>query len=155
MYNKKPIYIASIFIIAIILAGCNNYIQFKKPNNFYYSNELIKNIENSKSYTCIVLDTNLYKEYTATKDDKSIILNFFKCLHKENFTLKPKELPKKPLYKIFFTFQKEKYVLNVFSQDYISVYPWDGNYCEDYIIAKEIPIKYSVYSLCTYIFTKQ
>ncbi|WP_275935971.1 DUF4883 family protein [Clostridium haemolyticum] len=56
----------------------------------------------------------------------------------------------KPKYKIFFSFpqSKERYVLNVYNSEYLSVHPWDGNFPMDYISTKNIPYRFSIYNLC-------
>ncbi|HID0886129.1 TPA: DUF4883 family protein, partial [Clostridium botulinum] len=60
----------------------------------------------------------------------------------------------KPLYKIFFTFEKDKYIINVYNKQYISVYPFDGNFSMDYIDMNNIPEAYNLYNLCNFLFNK-
>ncbi|MCM0648485.1 DUF4883 family protein [Clostridium swellfunianum] len=162
--TKKIIYIILILFLVFIpitLAGCkikigsytvNNFtITKKKPNNFYYTNSLAKNLTLESSIKIKLMDTNFYKEKDLSIEDIDTVRNFTKALKKNNFIEKPKDLPEKPLYKLFFTFNKEKYVINVYSEKYISVYPWDGNYSMDYIDMEGIQPLYNLCGLCKYL----
>ncbi|AKA70045.1 DUF4883 family protein [Clostridium scatologenes] len=155
--KKIWLYLSMSFIIAIIFVGCNysfsNIMYNKnKPNNFYYTNLLAKDLTLETSYKCIALDTNLCKEKEIDSENKLIFKNMLKSLNKNNFIAKPKDLPSKPAYKIFFTFNKEKMVISVYNEKFISIYPWDGNYDMDYIDMNGVPISLNLYSLCKFIF---
>lgn len=148
----------TLFIISILFVGCNynlNNIKFSKtkPNNFYYTNILAKNLTLERSIKCVVLDTNFYKEKELPKENLDTFKSIIKTLNKNNFVSKPKDLPEKALYKIFFTFNKEKIVINVYNEKYLSVYPWDGKYPMDYIDMTNVPASLNIYNLCKYIFT--
>lgn len=155
------ILILLLFALIFSLSGCSftigNYkvnnlsVSKKKPNNFYYTNLLAKNLTLSSSSKAIILDTNFYKEKDLRKDDVDTIKKFTKELNKQNFVDKPSDLPAKPLYKLYFTFDKEKYVINVYNERYISVYPWDGTYSMDYIDMNGISPSNNVTSLCKYL----
>ncbi len=145
------------FIIAILFMGCNynlGNVMFNKnkPNNFYYTNLLAKNLKLQVSYKCVVLDTNLCKEKNLENDNKLIIKNMIKALSKKNFIEKPKDLPDKPAYKMFFTFNKDKIVVNIYNEKFISIYPWDGEYAMDYLDMSGIPISLNLYDLCKFMF---
>lgn len=155
--KKKFFYIYTSFIIAILFMGCNynlgNIILNKnKPNNFYYTNLLAKNLTLESSYKCITLDTNLYKEKELKNDNKIIIKNMLKILNKNNFISKPKDLSDKPAYKMFFTFNKDKMVVNIYNEKFISIYPWDGTYTMDYIDMSGLPASLNLYNLCKFVF---
>lgn len=152
--------LSSFFIILIcsfMLMGCVKEIPLdllnkNKPNNFYYTNILAKNITLEKNYKCIVMESNFFKEKELSNENKIIIENFLKLLNKKNFTNKPKDLPKNPTYKIFFKFKDSKYIINIYNEKYISVYPFDGKYPMDYIYIYDIPAAYNLLNLCNYIF---
>lgn len=155
---KKLLYfLFTALIISILLAGCNydfdNAIYMhKKPNNFYYTNILSQSMASEPSYKCSVLNVNFYKRKDLDSKNTAIITSFIKSLSKKNFISKPQNLNSKPLYKIFFTFNNNKMVMNIYDQQYLSVYPWDGNYSMDYIDMKGLPIALNIYNLCDYIF---
>lgn len=153
--------IITILVLIFSLAGCSfaigNYkvdnlsVSKKKPNNFYYTNLLAKNLTLSSSCKAIVLDTNFYKEKDLVKEDVDTIKKFTKELNKQNFVDKPSDLPAKPIYKLYFTFDKEKYIINVYNERYLSIYPWDGNYPMDYIDMNSISPSNNINSLCKYL----
>jgi hypothetical protein len=158
--KKKFILLCTLIIISILLIGCNYNINDlsniifnpNKPNNFYYTNILAKNLALETSCKVTILDTNFYKEKELNKDNINIIRYLLKNLNKNNFISKPKALTSKPIYKIYLTFSKDKFVINVYSDKYIAIYPWDGNYPMDYIDMKGIPASLNLYSLCKYLF---
>lgn len=124
----------------------------KKPNNFYYTNNFAKNLTLESSFKANALDTNFYKEKELSKEDVDTIKSFTKALKKANFIEKPKELPDKPSYKLFFTFSKEKYVINIYNERYIAIHPWDGIYPMDYIDMNGIQPLYNLFNLCEYLY---
>ncbi|MFT8315819.1 MAG: DUF4883 family protein [Clostridium sp.] len=157
MKVNKLIYIGIIIIIVFSFTGCslssnsNSFLNPKKPYNFYYTNLLTRDIELENSFLGIVLDTNFYKEQTFTSEQNATAKNFILHLHRNDFISKPKDLPAKPPYKIYFTFKTDKYVLEIYNEKYISVYPWDGSYDKDYVDMSNIPTSYNLYYLCKYI----
>lgn len=155
--KKILISLCTLFIISILLVGCNynfSNISFNKtkPNNFYYTNILAKNLTLESSVKCVILDTNFYKEKELSKENLDTVKSMLKTLNKNNFISKPKDIPEKPIYKMFFTFNKEKLVINVYSEKYLSVYPWDGSYPMDYIDMSNLPISLNLYNLCKFTF---
>lgn len=151
MKDNKPVYIIYLLVFCFILTGCSSIIEQKKTAAYYYTSLFSECINEDNSFLGTVLDTNFYKEKTLTDDNKTTIKCFIKNLHKENFINKPKDLPQKPVYKMYFTFKKDKYVMNVYNENYVSLYPWDGDYPEDYIDMRSIPISYNIYSLCKFL----
>lgn len=159
--KKIFLYIVIVLLIPLILIGCrvklgsyiiNNFTVIRsKPNNYYYTNNLAKNLTLETEFKVKLLDTNFYKEKDLSKEDVDTIKNFAKSLKKSNFIDKPKELPDKPLYKIFLTFSKDKYVINVYNEKYIAVYPWDGSYTMDYVDMDGIQTLYNLFGLCKYL----
>ena len=159
--NKKLQYIIILLFVSVIFIGCtikigsytvnNLTVTKKKPNNFYYTNNLAKNLTLDSSIKINLLDTNFYKEKELSLEDIATVKNFTKALKKSNFIEKPKELPEKPTYKLFFSFSKERYVVNVYDEKYISIYPWDGIYSMDYVDMEGIQPLYNIYGLCKYL----
>lgn len=150
----------TVIIITILFSGCNynlNNINFNfnknKPNNFYYTNILAKNLTLESSCKCTIIDTNFFKEKELAKDNVDIIRNMLKNLNKNNFISQPKDLPSKPAYKIILEFNKDKLLINVYNEKYLAIYPWDGNYPMDFIDTTGIPLSLNLYNLCKFIFS--
>ncbi|AJA48684.1 hypothetical protein CPAST_c26160 [Clostridium pasteurianum DSM 525 = ATCC 6013] len=156
MKVNKLIYIGIIIVLTLSITGCSldanstSLLKRQKPYNFYYTNLLTRDMKFENSFLGIILDTNFYREHTLTKDQNDTVKNFIFYLSRKDFISKPKDLPGKPTYKIYFTFKTDKYVIEVFNEKYISVYPWDGSYNKDYISMENIPVSYNLFSLCKY-----
>ncbi|WMJ80915.1 DUF4883 family protein [Clostridium sp. MB40-C1] len=155
--KKGSLIVLILTLLLSIFISFKMYLGREKPSNYFYTNLLAKNITLCDKYEIKVLDTNFYKTETLSGEDIQIIRYFLKQLRKPNFIQKPASLNKKPEYKIFFTFKdtNEKYIINVYDNEFISVYPWDGDFYMDYINMKDIPIRYNIYSLCKDSFVKQ
>ena len=155
--KKILFFIATLLIITTLFMGCNynlNNISFikTKPNNFYYTNILAKNLTLESQCNAIILNTNFYNEKELQKENVDTIKSMIKSINKNNFISRPKDLPEKPDYKIFLTFSKDKFIINVYTEKYLSIYPWDGSYPMDYIDMTNIPASLNIYSLAKYIF---
>jgi len=150
--KKNLIYFAALcLLISLLFMGCNFTINKKKPSNYYYTNLLAKNLILSTSCKASTVDTNFYKKQTLTQDDVDTIKKFTKALNKKNFISCPKDLPIKPAYKIIIDFDKDKLVINVYNEKYISIYPWDGSYSMDYLNISDIEAGYNLFNLCKYL----
>lgn len=132
----------------------NSLFTTKKPNNFYYTNLLAKNLTLSSYLKCIIEENNFHKETELKDENITDIKNMLNYLSKTSFIDKPKDLPQKPAYIIYFTFNKEKLVINVYNEKYLSIYPWDGNYPMDYVDITKVPVSLNLYYLGKYIFNE-
>jgi hypothetical protein len=144
---------------SLILFGCNyNFSKSifikSKPNNYYYTNLLMKDLSLEKPVELYALYMNFYKKKDFSKEDLSTFSDFFNSLNKDSFVEKPAKLPDKPLYKIFLTFSENKYMINVYNENIISIYPWDGAYGMDYIDTSKMYKAYNLYGLCKYLIPK-
>ena len=138
--------------ILILFTSCSYLSESKKTNNYYTSN-LIGLINTEDDYMCSIFDMNLYKEKDLNVDDFYILGNFTKALNEKSFTKKPNDLDGKSAYKMILTFNKDKYVINVYNSKYVTIHPWDGNEEMDYIDMSNIPLSYNLFYLCNYIFS--
>lgn len=144
---------------SLSLFGCklnfNKNVFIKgKPNNYYYSSLIMKDLSLEKPVGLYALYMNFYKKKDFSKEDLSTLVNFFNSLNNKSFVEKPATLPEKPLYKIFLAFSENKYVINVYNQNFVSVYPWDGSYNMDYIDTSKMYKAYNLYGLCKYLLPK-
>lgn len=77
---------------------------------------------------------------------------FFKYLPSTNYIKKPSLKDQPPKYKLFINFKKnKKYVIDIYSEIYVTVYPWDGVYEKDYLTMENTYTSYNLYYLCEYI----
>lgn len=150
--KKKFCYIFLFIIFMLFTSSCSKYYNYKgKENNHYYTTLLSAEINLNNSYKCSIADTAFYKEKNLSSEDLNILPNFISSLDEKSFIDKPKNLPQKPLYKIFITISNKKYVINVYNKDLASIYPWDGFYEMDFINMSKVPYSYNLYNICNYV----
>ncbi|WP_010291684.1 DUF4883 family protein [Clostridium senegalense] len=155
MYKRLSVIICVIFM-SVTLTGCSSDLKFifkkEKPSiNFYTENLINSYIENPPTEVS-VFDVNMYKQQTLTEEQSFDVLKFMNSL-KKDYALEKDSVDlsdEKITYKVFITFDNCKYVINVYNEKYISIYPWDGNHSKDYMDISQVPIAYNVYGLCKY-----
>lgn len=151
MKINKYLLLSICLVIVTTVSSCNVIPEKKKPNNMFYTNLASKDLAYDKTYSGKVLEMNLYREVNMSGADIQTIKNFTKNLKKENYISKPNDLPSKPKYRIYLYFSKDIYVINVYNERYISLFPWDGDLDMDYIDMKDVYINYNLYGLCRHI----
>jgi hypothetical protein len=147
-----------ILFLIFTLNGCAlqspKYINFSvKPNNHYYIDELKNKILNNKKFTLYIFDTNLYKEIEVPSEENSIIEDFFSSLTSNNYSDESIDTKEPFRIKILFD-DNTQYLLKVFNDSVMSVSPWDGNYKEDMISIKDLPLRYNPFDFCNHIANK-
>jgi hypothetical protein len=148
---------------SFLLAGCslklgsytinNFHVTKEKPSTSFYTDNLVGSVLTDNALKISMLDMNFYKEKELQKEDLDLTKNFFSSLKSSNFIEKPKDLPANPQFKFFVSSSKEKYVINIFDDKYISIHPWDGTYSMDYIDMQGTQPLHNLYGLCKYIMT--
>lgn len=144
-----------LFFILIFFTSCKNILSSKKPNLYYYTNDLSMNLAISQVEEARVLEINFMKDKIIEDEDIEIISKFITTIKKEGYINKPSDLPTKSEYKIFITFKNEvKYIIEIYNSKYASIYPFDGNYPMDYIDMTNTYKRYNLQGLCNYLFPK-
>lgn len=152
----KYIKMFTFIFLVTLFSGCttDNILNKEKPNFNYYTYEL-SNLISDNSYEIHVLDRNIYRNISVNKEDISILNDLLKSIRDTNFlTEKPEDLPSKSIYTLFITTDKEKMVLDVYGDNLISIYPWDGKYEKDYLSLEGIPNAFKMEQFCEYVFEK-
>lgn len=154
----KKKYIFFILLVILIFFTLINFhtgnFKFSQKNEElnYYTNKLIENINSQSDYECLIIDTNFYREEYLQKEHLATVKNFLTNISKKSFKLydEKKDL-KNPPYKMFLTFKDEKFVINIYNSDYVSIHSWDGYHKMDYIKTSSIPYSYNLYNLCNFL----
>jgi hypothetical protein len=152
-YNLIVITLLLLFSLTSCSIENPKYINFStKPNNHYYTDQLENKILMDDNFTLYVFDTNLYKEIEVSKDENLIIKNFLSSVVSENYT--DNEINSKEIYRVKVVFSDDKYLIKVFDNSTISISPWDGNYKEDVVLIKDLPLRYNLLDFCNHIANK-
>lgn len=154
---KKTISIFITLLLLFSLNGCGlqdpKYINFSiKPSNHYYTDELQNKILNNEKFTLYVFDTNLYKEIEVPNDENLILEDFLSSVIDDNYSDEKIEI-KEP-YRMKVVFDDDKYLIKIFNDSIVSISPWDGNYTEDVISIKDLPLRYNLFDFCNHIANK-
>ena len=154
---KKFYFIFIILVVLFTLNGCTfenpKYINFSlKPSNHYYTDELKNKLLNNEKFTLYVFDTNLYKELEVPVEENSILENFISSLSDDNYSDEKVDI-KEP-FRLKIVFDDNKYLIKIFNNSVVSIYPWDGNYKEDVISIKDLPLRYNLFDFCNHITNK-
>ena len=83
--------------------------------------------------------------------------SFLKSLNSNNYVISLNLDDLKVKYKLIIEFSdksNDKYVINIFDKNTVTLFPWDGNLQEDMINMDNIPARGNVYSFCIYIINK-
>lgn len=153
MKSKKLIIF---MILSLFLIGCdiNNpkYINLKKKESInYYSNEIYFKILNNEDYTLTMFDTDVSKNTLIDKEEQVIIENFLSSLTTYNYLKKSDDISNKEAFHLIIEFKDSKYIFNVYDENLVTVYPWDGVFPEDIIISENVPLRYNLYDFCNHI----
>jgi hypothetical protein len=156
-YLKKFNLIFITLLLLLTLNGCitenPKYINFSaKPNNHFYTDKLENKILTDDNFTLYVFDTNLYKEIEVSKEENPIIQNFISSLGPDNYFDEAVDI--KEVYRLKIVFNDDKYLIKIFNDSIVSISPWDGNYKEDFISIKELPLRYNLLDFCNHIANK-
>ena len=155
---KKKRWWFILIITFLFLTGCSSGAALKyslsgtKPNNFYYTDTMIKDMKSNGISSILVLETNLQKENNLKDDDIQILKNFFNSIKTKNFLSSRPDIPEKPQFRFYIVSGADKYVINVYNEKYIGIFPWDGAYSMDYIDMTDVKTLYNLYNLCKYLY---
>ena len=155
---KKISFLILIFL-CFSLSGCifqnPKYISFsKKPSDNYYTSSLYDKFLENNNYSVSIFDTNLYKNIQVSDDEKKVIENFIKSLSDKDFQTSDINDTQEP-YRIKILFSDgSKYVIKVFNNKNVSIFPWDGCYSEDYVNIEDVPLGYNLYDFCNHVHNK-
>ena len=143
--------ITKIFLItlcfSLLLISCSkiNIPSKEKPSLNYHTKNLSE-LVSKNNIKIRLLDMNIYSEVIVDNEDVRIIDDLLKSLKDSNF---------KPLYKIFIDLNSEKYVIDIYGDDLITLYPWDSDVRKDYLSLKDIPNSFKLEPFCQYVFNKK
>ena len=151
-----------ILIITILISSCSykviNRFYNLKPSKNYYTSKLIRDIIYNNDIEMSCIETNFYKRFNLNSNERGEIIRFIALLKDEFFLgteqiVDMKEIEKiKPLYKLTIDVNKNKYCIEILDENFIKIFNWDGNYVEDYIIIKNLPMGENLFYYLKYLY---
>ncbi|MGG5461588.1 DUF4883 family protein [Clostridium sp. B9] len=153
--TKKLLILIITLIMCVGLISCskNNFLNKEKPSLNYHTESLKEDLAKSKPKVRI-LDMNIYSETVVNEEDIRIVKDLTDSLKDDNF-LKEEDIPKKPLYKFFIDVNSNKYVIDIYGDDFLTLYPWDSTLSKDFITLKDVPNAFKLEAFCQYAFDKK
>lgn len=160
---KKLKLISIILIFPIFLISCKtNFIEtmkislkISKPSLNFYTKSLINSINNSDNIHISIFYTKTGKNKVIPPEhmDK---FNLFINSIKPNYFLDPSTVDSNNIknieYKLtVFINDKSSFVINIFSDKFISIHPWDGNYEPDIIYISDLQDGINIYNVIDFI----
>lgn len=151
---KKLVYVF-LFISLFSLIGCNTieYMNYnKKPNQTYYSDKL-KNSLNSNIQNIKIIENNFFKEINLDENQVKLISEMINEIDSTDvLTDKISIESEKSLFKIYVETKSENFIIDVYGNDVLTIYPWDGIYEKDIVSLSQSPLSLKPESICKYIF---
>lgn len=148
----KHIKIIIIFVFLFLLQGCSfkdpKYINFKeKESPNFYINEISSKLLNGEDFSLEIFNTNLYKKIKIDDSEKVVINNFINSLAYSNYIDNEKPITDE-IYEMRILFDDEKYIIKVYNENIVTVFPWDGIYEEDIINMVNVPQRNNPMDFC-------
>ncbi|MGL5575717.1 MAG: DUF4883 family protein, partial [Sarcina sp.] len=97
-----------------------------------------------------LIENKFYKEVILDKTTSKLIVDMINTLDKSKFT-NPIENNIECLFKLHIENNSNKYVIDVYGNDIISIYPWDGIYEKDFLDISDLPLSLKAESICNFI----
>ncbi|EGT3616627.1 hypothetical protein FHH43_10340 [Clostridium perfringens] len=141
------------FSLALISCSKANIFPKEKPSLNYHTKNLSE-IVSKDNVKIRILDMNIYSEVIVDSEDSRILEDLLKSLKDSNF-IQEEPLPNKPLYKFFIDLNSTKYVIDIYGDDLLTLYPWDSDVSKDYISLKDTPNAFKLEPFCQYVFNKK
>ncbi|MCM1990647.1 DUF4883 family protein [Oceanirhabdus seepicola] len=152
----------SILLLPIILLCFLSLLYFKvyhhyeKPSKNYYINRLCYELdlenETLNNTEISLLITNYYKYISLPDEHKKSVISSIKTFENHTFEGDYELSNKKPLFKYIIKIDDEKYVIDVYDDDFLTVYLWDGKYPKDMITMKNSYPYENLFQISEYIY---
>lgn len=142
-------------LLFLILSSCyaDNLIKNLSDNSSpnYYLNKLSKDISSAKITKALVLETNLQRETVMDNTHIDFLYKFLEGINQQDTADNKVELPAAPKYRIYLLSNDHQYIINIYNEKYIAIFPWDGTKEMDIIDMTNTKSLYNLYNVCKYI----
>jgi len=153
---KSILILPTILLCFLSLIYLKVYHHYEKPSKNYYINSLCSklDIENEtlNNAEISLLITNYYKYISLPEEHKESVISSIKSFENHTFEGDYDLSNKKPLFKYIIKTHGEKYIIDVFNDDFLTVYLWDGKYPKDMITMKDSYPYENLFQISQYIY---
>ena len=148
----KKFILFSILFISLNFISCST-IEYssskKKPSEAHYS-ENLKELVTANISEVKLIENKFYKEVILDKNSTKLISDMINELDLKAIAL-PLSSDIECLFKLHIQNNTQKYVIDVYGNDIISIYPWDGVYEKDFLDISSLPLSLKAESICNFI----
>lgn len=131
---------------AFIISNKNNTATFLKIEDINFKTLLAEDIENIK-----IVEKTFYSKKTVDKKYTEFFIEMLNNIDLTNLT-DPVLDEDNYLFKIYIELKDDKFMIDVYGDDVISIYPWDGTTQKKYVSISKFPLSIKAESLCNFIF---
>ena len=148
----KKLFVFIFIFITTLLVSCSN-IEYSrnvtKPVENYYTKS-IKSLKSEEIKEIKLIENKFYKEVILDKTSSNLILEMINSLD-ESKTVEALNDYIECLFKLHIESNSNKYVIDVYGNDIISIYPWDGIYEKDFLDISSLPLSLKAESICNFL----
>lgn len=147
---KKLIKLLSFLLIFItLITSCSFKINNDVNDPCQYINKLKSKLHTSKISSLELLEVKFNRNFLIDDYKNELLNNSIDYLSIDNIKSLDDNFNETPTYKIFITFNSnEKFVIEVFRDGLVSVFPWDGKGKKEYFSSDNIPEGYKFFNYC-------
>lgn len=149
---KYSLFFILIFFITLGVLGVysKNYVIATSSNSD--TNSIIYTFDNINNSTIDIkmVESKFNAKKTIKSEDLNIVIEMLTSLDKCERINPIDDIDS--LFKIYLTINEEKFILEVYGDDILEIYPWDGYRATEFISAKKLPNSLNPESICNYIF---
>ena len=147
---KKTFLFIIIFIFSAIAISC--IIPAKnKSCNYYYTSKLLKKVNEKKDFEIKALYMTYYKTKVLNPEEEGIVIKYLKSAGEGDFK-ESREIKGKPVYRLYISFKDETYIIDIFNNEDICIFPYDGDFQQDVLKMNSKYKCYNLYYLCKNVF---
>lgn len=136
----------------LIMTSCTFEINKDVQDPCKYIDKLKSELDTSKISSLELLEVKFNRNFLIDDYKNEMLTNSIDYLCIDNIENLDDNFNETPTYKLFITFDsKEKFVIEVFKDGLVSVFPWDGKGNKEYFSSANIPEGYKLYNYCEFI----
>lgn len=152
--NKRTFFILILGLLTIFL-GTYIYKTYTQTTSVYSQFELadLKEISKEDILNIKIVEKTFYSKKTVEKNDIPIFVEMINNINFDNISDSVLQ-ENNYLFKIYIECEDSKFLIDVYGDDIISIYPWDGLTPKTFLSVSNLPLSIKTESICNYIFKK-